>query len=138
MLIRIDEASERAIYAQIADSVRADIASGKLRQGATLPAAKRLGEALDINVHTVLRAYQQLRDERLIDLRRGRGAVVTALAGTLVELSGEVRALVDRANSLGVSQETVAAMVAHLGPAGPPPAGNEPIPLRAIQEEAAA
>ncbi|MBP6685174.1 MAG: GntR family transcriptional regulator [Leucobacter sp.] len=138
MLIKIDEASERAIYAQIADSVRADIASGKLRQGAALPAAKRLAEALDINVHTVLRAYQQLRDERLIDLRRGRGAVVTGLAGTLVELSGEVRALVDRASSLGVSQETVAAMVANLGPAGPPPAGNEPIPLRAIQEETAA
>lgn len=138
MLIRIDEASERAIYAQIADSVRADIAGGTLRSGATLPTAKRLAEALDINVHTVLRAYQQLRDERLVDLRRGRGAVVTALADTLVELSGEVRALVARAQSLGVSQETVSAMVASLGPQGPPPAGNEPIQLRFAEEEAAA
>lgn len=138
MLIRIDEASDRDIYAQIADSVRADIASGRVRTGATLPAAKRLAEALDINVHTVLRAYQQLRDERLIDLRRGRGAVVTELAGTLVELSGEVRALVSRAHSLGVSQETVAAMVAHVGPDAPPPAGNEPIPLRLTEEQSAA
>lgn len=138
MLIKIDEASERAIFAQIADSVRADIASGAIRAGATLPAAKRLAEALDINVHTVLRAYQQLRDERLIDLRRGRGAVVTALAGTLVELSAEVRALVSRAQTLGVSQTTVAAMVAHIAPQDPPPAGNEPIQLRRAEEQAAA
>ncbi|GAA1324018.1 GntR family transcriptional regulator [Leucobacter albus] len=138
MLIRIDEASERAIYAQIADSVRSDIAAGKIRSGTTLPAAKRLAEALDINVHTVLRAYQQLRDERLVDLRRGRGAVVTSLAETLVELSGEVRALVDRAHALGVSQETVAAMVAGIGGQGPPPAGRDPIPLQFSKEQAAA
>lgn len=136
MLIRINEASERAIYEQIADSVRADIASGKVRAGTVLPAAKRLAVALDINVHTVLRAYQQLRDERLVDLRRGRGAVVTALANTLVELSGEVRELVARARSLGVSQTTLAALVANEGPGRTPPA--DPIPLQFSEEQAAA
>lgn len=129
MLIRIDEANERAIYEQIADSVRADIASGRLCEGAALPSAKRLASALDINVHTVLRAYQQLRDERLIDLRRGRGAVVTGLAATLVELSGEVRALVDRARALGLRQDTVAALVAHTAAPTEPPSGNEPIAI---------
>ncbi|GAA1578388.1 HTH-type transcriptional repressor YtrA [Leucobacter aridicollis] len=138
MLIRIDEASERAIYEQIADSIRADIAAGKVRAGAALPAAKRLAAALDINVHTVLRAYQQLRDERLVDLRRGRGAVVTSLAGTLVELSSEVRDLVDRASLLGVSQVTLAALVAHADPNGAPPSGRAPIPLTFSQEQTAA
>ncbi|MFF8816809.1 GntR family transcriptional regulator [Leucobacter sp. NPDC015123] len=138
MLIRIDEANERAIYEQIADSIRADIAAGKVGVGTALPAAKRLADALNINVHTVLRAYQQLRDERLVDLRRGRGAVVTSLASTLVELSGEVRELVERASQLGVSQVTLAALVVHADPDGAPPAGRAPIPLTFSQEQTAA
>ena len=138
VLIRVDEASDRPIYAQIADAVRADIAAGRIRAGATLPAAKRLAEALEINVHTVLRAYQQLRDEGLVDLRRGRGAVVTRAAGILVELRGEVQALVDRARSLGISSDTVAAMVASAGPPTPPPASGDPIPFPTAEERSAA
>lgn len=96
-----------------------------------------MAAALGINVHTVLRAYQQLRDERLIDLRRGRGAVVTAAAATLVELHGEIERLVARARALGVSAETVAAMVANAGLTDPPPT-LDPIPIKATKEHRAA
>ena len=137
MLIRVDESSERAIYAQIADSVRADIAEGRVSPGETLAPARQVAAALGINVHTVLRAYQQLRDERLIDLRRGRGAVVTAAAATLVELHGEIERLVARARTLGVSAETVAAMVANAGLTDPPPT-LDPIPIKATKEHRAA
>lgn len=119
MLIRVDEASERAIFEQIADSVRADIAGGRMRPGMTLAPAKQVAAALGINVHTVLRAYQQLRDERLVDLRRGRGAVVTTAAETLVELRVEVAKLVAHARELGVGAQTVAAMVASAAEADP-------------------
>src|SRR5690606_25776942 len=77
VLIRVDPGSGVAIYDQIAASVRAQLARGALSPGDRLPAARELAEALDVNIHTVLRAYQDLRDEGLIDLRRGRGAVVT-------------------------------------------------------------
>ena len=68
MLIRIDPSSERAIYAQIADSVRASIAAGRGRPGETLPPARVLAQGLDVNQHTVLHAYQLLRDEGFVDL----------------------------------------------------------------------
>ncbi|QAB17053.1 GntR family transcriptional regulator [Leucobacter muris] len=126
MLIRIDEASERPIYAQIADSVRADVASGRIGPGGSLPPAREVATGLGINVHTVLRAYQQLRDEGLIDLKRRRGAVVTPAAARLAELQGEVRALVDRAAQLGVGTALLAALVAET-PADPqPPLGIAP------------
>lgn len=111
MLIRIDADSARPLFDQVAASVRADVLTGRLVPGDRLPAARELAEALDINLHTVLRAYQQLRDEGLIDLRRGRGAVVSASAAPLADLSHDISALVARAGALGLSPTTLAALI---------------------------
>ena len=114
MLIRIDAESSRPLFAQVASSVRGDILAGRLVPGDRLPSAREVADALDINLHTVLRAYQQLRDEALIDLRRGRGAVVSASAAPLAELADEVAALVHRASTLGISPATLAALVTEI------------------------
>lgn len=111
MLIRIDADSSRPLFEQVAASVRADVLTGRLGPGDRLPSAKELAGALEINLHTVLRAYQQLRDEGLVDLRRGRGAVISASATPLVELSHDIAALVARAAALGLSPDTLAALV---------------------------
>jgi GntR family transcriptional regulator len=78
MLFHVDPASSAPLHEQVAASVRREMAAGRLVRGERLPSAKEVAGLLDINLHTVLRAYQTLRDEGLIDLRRGRGAVVTA------------------------------------------------------------
>ncbi|KKI16971.1 MULTISPECIES: GntR family transcriptional regulator [Bacteria] len=117
MLVRIDAASERPIYAQIADSIRGSIAAQRVLAGQLLPPAREIAEGLGINAHTVLHAYQALRDEGLVDLRRGRGAVVTEAAPKLVALHVDVAVLVARARALGVAPSTLAAMItdpAHL------------------------
>jgi GntR family transcriptional regulator len=109
MLIRVDPASSLPIFAQIAAGVRREVLEGRLGTGDRLPAAKEVARSLDVNLHTVLRAYQELRDEGLVDLRRGRGAVVTGAQPTaLVEVGEAVRALVRAATTAGLSrQETV-------------------------------
>lgn len=111
MLIRIDADSATAIFDQVAGSVRSNISAGRLVHGDRLPSAREVAAALDINIHTALRAYQQLRDEGLIDLRRGRGAVISDSAGPLVELAQDISALVVRAAELGVSPTTLASLV---------------------------
>ena len=78
MLWQVDPTSRTALHVQVAACVRREMASGRLSKGDRLPSAKEVAAVLDVNLHTVLRAYQSLRDEGLIDLRRGRGAVVTA------------------------------------------------------------
>ena len=111
MLIRIDPESATSLFEQVAASVRADIVAGRLVAGDRLPAAKEIAAALEINVHTVLRAYQQLRDEGLVDLRRGRGAVVTGAAVPLADLHADITDLVRRAAELGLSPAALAALV---------------------------
>lgn len=111
MLIRVDPQSSVPLFAQIADALRADITAGRLSSGERLPAAREVADALRVNLHTVLHAYQDLRDEGLVDLRRGRGAVVTPAGAALAGLGAEITALVDRARSLGVSPDTLSALV---------------------------
>lgn len=114
MLIRIDAESPRSLFEQVASSVRGDILAGRLAPGDRLPSAREVAEALEINLHTVLRAYQQLRDEGLVDLRRGRGAVISASAAPLADLASAVTDLVRRAGALGISPTTLAALVTEI------------------------
>jgi len=107
----VDQASEEPLFAQVAASVRADAASGRLRPGDRLPSARDVAAALGVNLHTVLRAYQDLRDEGLVDMRRGRGAVVTDAAVPLAQLHDDIAALAVRARALGLSPDTLASLV---------------------------
>lgn len=112
MLLRVDPASSLPIFAQIAGAVRREVLEGRLSTGDRLPAAKEVARSLDVNLHTVLRAYQELRDEGLVDLRRGRGAVVTGAQPTaLVEVGEAVRALVRAAATAGLSQQETVSLV---------------------------
>ena len=112
MLFRIDPLSRQPIFEQVAASVRRELSEGELAVGDRLPPAKEVAGALQVNLHTILRAYQLLRDEGLVDLRRGRGAVVvgtnpTALAG----LRDAVHALVSAAAAAGMPQAEVIRLI---------------------------
>ena len=111
MLFRIDPTSAEPLFAQLAAQVRAGVLHGELRPGTRLPSARDLAASLDVNLHTVLRAYQDLRDEGLVDMRRGRGAVVTAAAADLAALSGDIRELARKARTLKLSPDSLAALV---------------------------
>ena len=111
MLIRVDATSSEPLFEQIAASVRELASSGAAVAGERLPAARELAAALDVNVHTVLHAYQQLRDEGLIELRRGRGAILTGSASSLTDLTQHVDVLVAEARRLGVAPATLTAMI---------------------------
>jgi GntR family transcriptional regulator len=121
MLIRVDADTSRPLYDQVAASIRIDILAGELAPGDRLPPAREVAGALEINQHTVLHAYQRLRDEGLVDLRRGRGAVVAASAAPLAELAHDIDELVRRAAALGVSADTLAGIVRSHRDARPAP-----------------
>lgn len=113
MLIRVNPSNDRAIYLQIADAVRSEIAAGRVTAGTVLPPAKEIAGSLEVNPHTVLHAYQLLRDEGLVDLRRGRGTVVTQLATHMQSLHSDALALARTARALGVTGAALAATLQH-------------------------
>jgi DNA-binding transcriptional regulator YhcF (GntR family) len=95
MLIRLDPRSDKPIYRQISDAVATSIEDGTVDPGERLPSARSLGDALDVNMHTVLRAYSQLEEWGLAEMRRGRGGVVVSsganLKGMAKRLVGQAR-----------------------------------------------
>ena len=111
MLFRIDASSPAPLFEQLAASVRFEAGRGGVRAGDRLPSAREVAASLEVNVHTVLRAYQLLRDEGLVDLRRGRGAVITDRATHYSELGEAIPRLVASAKEIGLGVHTLAAMI---------------------------
>ncbi|CAM3654985.1 GntR family transcriptional regulator [Nocardiopsis rhodophaea] len=104
MLITIDPTSSQPLADQVAASVRAALSRGTAHPGDKLPSARTVASALQINLHTVLRGYQQLRDEGLVELRRGRGAVIIA-SGSHSGLTDAARAFAEAVRLLGATEE---------------------------------
>ncbi|HEX2493195.1 MAG TPA: GntR family transcriptional regulator [Steroidobacter sp.] len=76
------------IYRQLRDRVVALILDGVLNEGEPLPSVRALAEECRVNPLTVLKSYQRLADEKLIEKRRGRGLFINAGARSLL-LEGE-------------------------------------------------
>lgn len=112
MLFRVDTASSLSLAEQIAVQVRVGVVEGTLVPGERLPPARDLATALRVNMHTVLRAYKQLRDEGIIEMRQGRGAFVRQDAGPgLVRLTELAEELVDEARKLGMTQQDIVRII---------------------------
>jgi GntR family transcriptional regulator len=76
------------IYRQLHDRVVAMILDEVLKEGDPLPSVRNVAAEYRVNPLTVLKGYQQLVDEGLVESRRGRGMFVNAGARALL-LSGE-------------------------------------------------
>src|SRR6266849_11207235 len=75
--VKVDRADPTELHEQVAAEIRRAIADGEAGPGERLPPARDLAAVLDVNTNTVLRALRALRDEGLLEFRRGRGITVT-------------------------------------------------------------
>ena len=76
------------IYRQLRDRMVALILEGTLKEGDPLPSVRAVAAGYRLNPLTVLKGYQQLVDEHLVEKRRGRGMYVSSGARNLL-LAGE-------------------------------------------------
>src|ERR1700733_11168971 len=99
------------IYRQLRDLVVAMILDGVLKEGDPLPSVRNVAAEYRVNPLTVLKGYQELVDEGLVDSRRGLGMFINAGARNLL-LEGE------RQKFLGEEWPRVYATIQRLGPKG--------------------
>lgn len=72
----MDEMQNRPRFAELADLLRPEIADGRYPVGAKLPTEAELGERFSVGRHTVREAIRLLREEGLVECRRGAGTIV--------------------------------------------------------------
>jgi GntR family transcriptional regulator len=75
---KVDRNEAVDLHEQVAAEIRRAIADGEADPGERLPPARDLAAVLGVNANTVLRALRLLRDEGLLDFRRGRGVTVVS------------------------------------------------------------
>jgi GntR family transcriptional regulator len=82
------------IYRQLRDRVAAMILDGVLKEGDPLPSVRNVAAEFRVNPITVLKGYQQLVDEQLVETKRGRGMFINDGARNLL-LQGERQKFLD-------------------------------------------
>jgi GntR family transcriptional regulator len=112
--VKVDRDEPLGLHEQVAAEVRRAIADGEARPGERLPPARDLAAVLGVNTNTVLRALRLLRDEGLLDFRRGRGITVasTSERGAVIVRAKE---LVEFARSQGYRREDLIRIIETLG-----------------------
>jgi len=112
--VNLDPDNPLDLHEQVAAEIRRAIADGEARPGERLPPAKDLADVLGVNTNTVLRALRQLRDEGLLDFRRGRGITVTGTPeqSALIERAKE---LVHYARTHGYTPDELVQLIQELG-----------------------
>ncbi len=100
--------NSQPIYRQLRDRVVAMILEGVLKEGDPLPSVRNVAAEFRLNPITVLKGYQQLVDEQLVEKRRGRGMYVSA--GAAAALRTE-----ERRRFLDTDWPRVCALITRLG-----------------------
>jgi DNA-binding transcriptional regulator YhcF (GntR family) len=114
MLWTVDATSRLPLQEQIAGSVRRAVAEGQIAVGEQLPPAAELAEALDVDRNTVLAAYRRLRDDGVLEFRRGRGARVASAAQPRASVELAVRDLIELARAQGYPRADLIKIVEEL------------------------
>lgn len=118
MLIRIEKGSSVPISKQLAEQIAALCAAGRLQPGDRVPSVRELARELAVNQNTVLRVYERLTGEGLLERRHGQGTFVAKTAGRKAaaahkdRLVEELRQLARQAQGLGLSADELHGLLA--------------------------
>src|SRR5678816_3127731 len=109
--VKLDYDNPFDLHEQVAGEIRRAIADGEAKSGERLPPAKDLAAVLGVNANTVFRALRTLRDEGLVEFRRGRGVTVTGIAPHRRAVIAKARELVALGQRYGYAPDQLAQII---------------------------
>jgi GntR family transcriptional regulator len=109
--IKIDRSDPALLHDQVAGDIRRAIADGEAKPGEKLPPARDLAAVLGVNTNTVLRALRLLREEGLLEFRRGRGITVAGRAPERSIVLSKARELVQIARREGFRRDELVRLI---------------------------
>jgi GntR family transcriptional regulator len=109
--VEIDPMLSTPLHEQVAAEIRGALAKGEALPGERLPPARDVAAVLGVNRNTVLRAMRDLRDEGLLEFRRGRGVTVTDAAIDRSAVLEKARELVDLARHYGFRRDELVEII---------------------------
>jgi GntR family transcriptional regulator len=112
--VKVDRADPALLHDQVAADIRRAIADGEALPGERLPPARDLAAVLGVNLNTVLRALRQLRDEGLLEFRRGRGIHVAGGAVAKSIVLAKAQELVQVARQEGYRKDDLLKLIDNL------------------------
>ena len=113
MLESIDRADPTPLHDQVAAQIRRAIADGEAKPGERLPPARDLAAVMKVNTNTVLRALRALREEGLLEFRRGLGVRVSGTPQRSAVIS-RARDLVRFARQQGYQQDELITIIQNI------------------------
>lgn len=110
MILDLDFNSDIPIYTQIREQIIKSIAKGDLKINESLPSVRNMAEEIGINLHTVNKSYNLLKDEGYINIDRRKGAIVKELPldktdDNISKIKSMLDLLVAQTYLLGISRE---------------------------------
>jgi GntR family transcriptional regulator len=99
MIFKLNPQSGQPLYLQLMQQIRHAVETGVLRSGDQLPGIRTLAEGIVVSHTTVAKAYSELEDEGLLEIRHGSGAYIAARKGR------------SRSERVRLAQERVGAVV---------------------------
>ena len=110
MILSIDFNSDEALYIQLRNQIIIGIATGRIREGDSLPSVRQLADNISINMHTVNKAYSVLRQEGFVKLDRRKGAIISLDVDkqrVLEEMKEEIAVAMAKGICKGIRREEV-------------------------------
>jgi GntR family transcriptional regulator len=109
--VKVDRGEPAFLHDQVAAELRRAIADGEAAPGERLPPARDLAAVLGVNTNTVLRALRLLRNEGILEFRRGRGVTVASNAPGHSIIVSLTRELLHQASHHGYQRDELIQLI---------------------------
>jgi GntR family transcriptional regulator len=115
MILRLNPSSGVPVYLQIIEQVKHAIATGTVNAGEQLPSVRQMAEHLLVNPNTVARAYRDLEQEGIIELKHGSGAFISESIAppskSMHKAQTVVKSAIEQLASFGLAEEEIRRLI---------------------------